>query len=463
MIRITFCLILLLLWSCGNKEETTSSVYFAGEIVNPTSTHVYLYKNDIEIDSARLDENNRFEFRLDSIEEGLHHFQHAPEHQYLFLQEGDSLVMRLNTTDFDESLVFSGEGEYVNNFILEMFLEHEAEEPMVRSFYSLQPEDFDMKIDSLKQDKMEAMQRMLSNTELSENARQIAEASVHFNYFIHKELYPFYHKKRTGKSSIPELPEDFYSYRDELDLNSPTLTYFRPYYKFINYHLSNLTYMTCRKRCQTHDHSLKNYLHFNRHKLSLIDSLITQKELRDNVFRYVAMDYFLKVRDKEENNTAFIEEFRRLNQDNRHKEEIDNLYRGIQNIQPNKPLPEIWVKDQDGNKKSLREIAEKKNVVFYFWTERQTGHFDNMATRVKELTQRYPDYRFIGINFETEPGKWQSMIASKGLDAGSQYRSDNFQELTNSLVVYPLNKVVIAKDSVIVDAFASLNDHFRGK
>lgn len=463
MIRITFCLILLLISSCGNKEENSSSVYFAGEIVNPTSTHVYLYKNDIEIDSARLDENNRFEFRLDSIEEGLHHFQHAPEYQYLFLQEGDSLVMRLNTSDFDESLVFSGEGEYVNNFILEMFLEHEAEEPLIKSYYALSPEEFDQKIDSLRNEKLEAMQRMLTNTELSESARQITEASVNFNYYIQKELYPFYHKKRTGKRSIPELPEDFYDYRGKLDLNSPTLTYFRPYYKFINYHLSNLTYMTCMERCQTHDQSLKNYLHFNRHKLSLIDSLITQKELRDNVFRYVAMDYFLKVRDKEENNTAFIEEFRRLNKDNRHKEEIDNLYRGIQNIQPNKPLPEIWVNDQEGQKRSLKEIAENKNVVFYFWTERQTGHFDNMATKVKELSQRFPDYRFIGINFDTEPGKWKSMIASKGLDAQSQYRSENFKELTNSLVVYPLNKVVIAKDSVIVDAFASLNDHFPGK
>ncbi len=463
MLRISFCLFLLLLSACGNKEESSSSVYIAGEIVNPTSTHVYLYKNDIEIDSARLDENNRFEFQIDSINEGLHHFQHAPEYQYLFLEEGDSLVMRLNTRDFDESLVFSGKGESINNFMLEMFLEHEAEESTVNSYYVLSPEAFDHKIDSLRREKLDMMKRMINTDDLSNEATQLARASVNFNYYIHKELYPFYHKKRTGTSSVPELPGDFYDYRKGLDLNNATLTYFRPYYKFINYHLSNLTYMTCLERCNTRDHTIKNYLHFNRHKLGLIDSLITQKELRDNVFRYVAMDYFLKVNDNEANNLAFIEEFRRLNSENRHKEEIDNLYNGIQNIQPNKPLPSILVKDQEGQQKSLKEIANDKKVVFYFWTEQQTGHFDNMATRVKELSRRYPNYQFIGINFETEPRKWKAMIASKGLDADNQFRSENFQELTNSLVVYPLTKVVIAENSHIVNGFASLNEYFYSR
>lgn len=463
MIRFIFCFLLLVFTACGNKDDNSSSVYFTGEIVNPTSTHVYLYKNDIEIDSARLDENNRFAFRLDSIDEGLHHFQHAPEYQYLFLEKGDSLVMRLNTQDFDESLVFSGEGEAINNFMLEMFLDHEAEEQLISSFYSLDPEAFDRKIDSLRQKKAAMKDRMLGDVDLSDEAEQIAEASVNFNYFIQKELYPFYHKKRTGAKSIPELPGDFYEYRNNLDLNNATLTYFRPYYKFINYHLSNRTYMSCLDRCESHDRSIKNYLHFNRHKLKLIDSLITQKELRDNVFRYVAMDYFLKVRDNEENNLAFIEEFRRLNEENRHKEEIDNLYQGIQNIQPNKPLPEIRIKDLEGNSKELKEIARDKKVVFYFWTERQAGHFDNMATRVKELSRIHPEYEFIGINFETQLPKWKSMIASKGLDASKQFRSENFEELTNGLVVYPLTKVVIAEDSVIINGFATLNQHFYNK
>ena len=114
--------IIFLLAACNTKEKKSSAVYFGGEIVNPSSEYVVLYKGDVVIDTAYLDANNRFSFQLDSVDEGLHHFNHFPEEQYVFLEGGDSLQLRLNTVDFDESLVFSGTSEQVNNFLLEMFL-----------------------------------------------------------------------------------------------------------------------------------------------------------------------------------------------------------------------------------------------------------------------------------------------------------------------------------------------------
>jgi hypothetical protein len=47
---------------CSKKDKNSGSVYFSGEIVNPTSDYVVLFKDDDQIDSARLDENNRFKF-----------------------------------------------------------------------------------------------------------------------------------------------------------------------------------------------------------------------------------------------------------------------------------------------------------------------------------------------------------------------------------------------------------------
>jgi len=104
-------LFLFILVGCGEIKKDSPSVFFSGEIVNPTSEHVVLYKGDVVIDSSTLGKNNMFSFKLDSIEDGLYHFNHAPEYQYVYLEKGDSLLLRLNTVDFDESLVFSGTGE----------------------------------------------------------------------------------------------------------------------------------------------------------------------------------------------------------------------------------------------------------------------------------------------------------------------------------------------------------------
>ena len=76
----------ILICSCGTREKDDSKVLFAGEIVNPTSEYVVLYKGDHALDSVALDENNRFTIELDSVEEGLHHFYHYPELQYVYLE-----------------------------------------------------------------------------------------------------------------------------------------------------------------------------------------------------------------------------------------------------------------------------------------------------------------------------------------------------------------------------------------
>ena len=112
MVRILLALIILSLIACNESPEPRyTGVYLAGEIVNPTAETIILYKGDKVIDSARLNEQNLFAFNLDQVEEGLHHFYHHPELQYIFIEKGDSLQIRLNTVDFDESLVFSGTGK----------------------------------------------------------------------------------------------------------------------------------------------------------------------------------------------------------------------------------------------------------------------------------------------------------------------------------------------------------------
>lgn len=456
MIRYLLFLFLLPLAGCDKEKEVSQKAYFAGEIVNPTDDHVVLFKGDVVIDSAALDESNRFYFNLDSISEGLYHFNHEPEVQYIYLRQGDSIVIRLNTVDFDESLIFSGRGEEINNFLLELFLANEAEAKTIRGYYFLGAREFAKKIDSLKDEKLRALTDLKMEAELSPKEEKIAETSIFYNYNMYKEVYPFRHRGRAKNDIINELPEGFYDYRDQLTFNDKDLTYLRPYYNFVKNHIGNLSYMSCIRDCDIEQRIVRNPLHFNKHKMRIIDSLIEEKELKDNLFRNVAFDYLLKVHDSEKNNDEFIRGFRKLSSNNRHIKEINALYEGIKNIQPNKRIPSIQVLDVNGNKVSLPEIAKDKNAVFYFWSGVDRRHFENIKQRIAKLSKEKPKYTYIGINIKTEEGQWKALMESSKLDPQKQFRAPNFEELTKALIIYPLNKCIVTKDDVIVDAFANL-------
>lgn len=464
MIKNLYYSFFLVVVSCSVMEKGSSGVFFAGEIINPTDKYVVLYKNEIAIDSALLNEENMFYIELNTIEDGLYHFNHSPELQYVYLEKGDSLLVRLNTVDFDESLIFAGKGEEINNFLLEIFLKDEEEEPYVNAAFVLEPKEFSLKIDSLRTRKLNLLNDLLSQLNLSSNALEVARASIDYNSYISKEKYPFYHKKRTGKETIPTLDDNFYNYRKDISYNNKSLTYFRPYYNFMKYHFGNLSYMTCNHNCsETQENNHNNKLHYSQHTLKLIDSLVQEKNLRDNLFRNVAMDYLLKVRDNMENNKIFIDDFLKLSGNNQHIAEITKLYDGIKSMQPDQELPNLEVYNIEGKRITLPEIADNENVVFYFWSASQLKHFEKLTGHLEELRTKYPTYKFVGVNWNTDSEKWISMIDAKHLEKDCQYRTENFDELAKTLVFDDFNKVIIAKNGVIVDGFANLYTAFKGK
>lgn len=460
MIRLLLSLPILLLVACNSGSKECQNIFLAGEIVNPTSTHVVLYKDDMVIDSAKLDPQHHFTFNLQGAEEGLYHFDHSPELQYIYLKEGDSILIRLNTLEFDESLVFSGEGSEINNFMIEMFLIQEDEEPLIASYYTLEPEAFSHKIDSLHGLKLEHLSEVMEENEFSDRVSAMAKACIDYSSYIYKEKYPFYHKKKTGEELIHVLDNDFYGYRNDIDLNNRELSYFRPYFDFMKYHLGNLSYMACMEKCETEDIVEIDRLHFNKHKLKLVDSLIKETQIRDMLFRNIAMDYLLREHRSDAACETFVKKFESLSSNEEHKREIKMLYNGILNLQPNSEVPDIHILDVENNPVSLKDISKDQNTVFYFWTAAQKRHMRKVLSHVASLEKKHPDHQFVGISLKTGHPQWMNVLEEYGLDTSKQYRGENFKEVQTAMIVDGLNKCVIAKDTLIVDAFANLYKSF---
>jgi len=442
-------------YSCGVIDKRPSPVYFGGEIVNPTSPYVVLFKDDLVIDSAKLDRSNRFKINFIAESEGLYHFDHSPQFHYVYLEKGDSLNLRLNTLEFDESIVFSGKGEEINNFIVELFLANEEDDRIVDQYFQLEPDVFNEKIESIRHEKLQQLSSLLKEVSLSSRATALINATIDYNAFIYKEKYPFYHKRATHEENLHNIPSKFYSYRKELSLNNKDLIYFRPYYNFMKYHLGNLAYMECKEFC-LNSSDTKGAIHFNEHKLKLIDSLIQEKKLKDNLYRNVVMHYLLKVRDTPENTLSFMETFKAYSPVNTHMDEINQLYKDINNLQPNNTIPNLMVQNSDGRSVGLNDISKDKKVIIYFWSAKHENHFKNVQARLNIIASQYPEHTFIGINRGTDYNQWQSMMELYQLNRANQYRSEDYEMLKTSLVIDHMNKSIIIENGRIVNGFADI-------
>lgn len=456
-----FSLLALLIIASGcTSKKTSSTTYFGGEIINPNDSYVFLYKNEEIIDSVELNDENRFLIKLDeNLEEGLYYFVHKPEQQYVFIEKGDSVLIRLNTLHFDESLVFTGEGAEKNNFLIDMYLMHEDEENLVNYYFSLEPKEFNHKMDSLRAMKFDQYNDLISMFEISENAKNVASASIEYPYYDTKEIYPYMNKKTNKFEEITKIPVDFYKYRENINLNDSRLSYYKPYLDYLVMHLSNISYQECKNDCKDKNISVERSLHFHTHKLKLIDSIIENNDLRDNLFRNTAYTYLLRDHDAKANQ-EFILAFNRYSKNNRYLDEINKLYTSIQNLQQGNMIPSVHLVKSDGSITSSDSIV-KENTVYYFWSMNQKAHMKKINNRVNELQKKYPSYHFAGININEDHGEWVKMISKLELDEKKQFRCANFNETSRKFVINGLNKVMIIKsDGTIVNAFSNIYEPY---
>ncbi|WP_461533676.1 TlpA family protein disulfide reductase [Sinomicrobium sp.] len=445
--------------SCNDSIQKTA--YFGGEIINPRDSIVILYKDDEPVDTAILDSQNRFLFKLglDDKEGDLFKFRHFPEHQYVYIQGGDSVMARVNTLNFDESLVFSGRGSEKNNFLIEMFIRDEEEQRLIYNYYSLNPEAFSKKIDSLRAMKLEQYEYLIVNHRLSDAARNVAKASVDYPNYKSREFYPYMHKRLTNiaREDLLDLPDDFFDFRKDVNYNDKDLSFYKPYFDFMITHFNSMAYAKCVKECQKGIKNAGKSVHYFIHRLELVDSKVKEETLKDYLFRNTAYAYYLEDQN-EADNLLFLEKFRALDKSNKYKNEIESLYNNIRNLSKGATLPSLKLIDTESQQTDLSQVYQHQNTVIYFWTFYQKGHSKYINDRVISLEQEYPTVNFVGICLNENYDEWMQTILSQGLREQPQYLSLNQEAMSRELTINSLNKVIVVdRHNHIVNAFTHIN------
>ena len=443
--KILIGLICIAFFSCDEKEKTTaSSTWIGGEIVNPKLDYVILSKWNRIIDTIPLNENNFFLYQNDTLPAGLYSFRHN-EYQTIFIEPGDSLMLRVNTLAFDESLSFSGIGGEKNNLLMEFFLMNEAEDEWLQQNYDLSPEAYLQKADSLRKLKERIYKDFRKNYSISEAFKDIATANIVYDDYTKTEKYT---SVKLMRDTLENFPKEFFNYRDEVTLTEVPYKFYYPYYQFVDQYLNNLAY----KNGTNYD-----YLSYGQtfRKIKLIDSLISDEELKNNLLRRTTTKYLLNATNVEEERQ--IEQlFYSVNTNPDYEQQIDELTDAIIRLNPGNAIPNVQVVSTDNVVRNLHDVI-KKPTVLYFWSGQYIGHYRDIHNRAAELHSKYPEYDFIAINTDSHFKKWRKMVIENGFTKKYEYQLENRSEAEKKLVINSLSKAIIVdKNAKILEGNAGI-------
>jgi hypothetical protein len=453
----TFLCVLITLIACKKEsnERHINYAYLGGEIINPNTNFIVLSKDDAVIDTVKLDGRNRFLYKIEDLHEGLYSFSHGGEFQLILLEPEDSLLLRLNTLDFDESLVYSGKGDKKNNYFINEFLQNEEEEKYILKVCQLDGATFQKRVDSIKALKVKALESFSSKYEPSDLFLKIAKANIDYSYYFSKEVYPFGHFGKNKAAILKSLPENFYDYRKDINYNDEFLSSHHNYNKFLRYNLSNLSLTRHDKHDKNACYNPKS-LCYNLDRLELVDSLITNPTIKDELLYHFTMGYLSKSKN-EKNNKILLKSFLEKSGSEASKKKIANYTNSINRIKEGQQLPEIKLVNYKEDTLNINKLIDSPTVLS-FWSHTYYDHFKESHYKLNELKVKYPEVKFIAINIDAYPiEKSRRFLEGSGFNNTNEFILQNPEQALEILAVYPMTKtILIDKDKNVSNSSTNI-------
>ena len=444
----------LFLTSCANKSKDGEYVaYFGGEIINPNNPYVLFCKDNVIIDSLKLDSNNRFFIKFDSLAPGMYSFRHEPEYQYVYFDKNDSIMVRVNSKDFDISVSFCGRGDLKNNFLMDLYLRNEKDKNSMFKVFDYGIQDFTKTIDSSNTATIKFYRAKKQEIKWSEEFDLFAKAAIDFQYYSKKELYPNVHKVRTGNDVFEDIPSNYYDYRNNINFENVALENYSPFVMYLSHMLNNMASINYHNHFTEADLALKT----NINKMQIADTLIKNKKLKNLILDNIAFTYLLEDQNMV-NNKSFLDSYHKYSTDNSKRNEIAKIGNAIQQLKIGNALPNVILVDKNGNKVPS-DSFKSKNTVIFFWTAKLIAHFEAVHKKILLLKKEHPNYEFIAVNINDSQDDWLKVLKSYALDGITELRCNDFEDLKAKWAINKIHRTIILDENgKIKNAFTNVFD-----
>lgn len=448
---ILYILTGLLLASCEFEKEKKTIV--SGIIQNPTHDHIYLYQSTKDYDTLKLKKDGSFHSQIDIEEPQLMVFRHPPEYQTFFIEPGDSLSFRLNTLDFDNSLMFSGDSSAENNFLMDMYLKNEADNKLILSYYKIKPKDFIDKTDSIKQSRIQKLSKLKQKYDISDNFAGLAENTINFEFYDIRERYAFLLNKYFPNKS-DQLNEAYFNYRESISFNNEEMINHIGYLRFLDDFIKNIAVDKCisvKDDASNKDCYNLNSFHSIHSRLKIADSIFEHKSLKNKFLERFFAQEFVYASTNQQLDSA-LQVLNKVDIEKDKHQELKKFAEFHQHFIKGHQVTEMKLKNHNQDTVNLGSFMNKPFTAIHVWSTNTPASNRSRFELIKRLRKDYPQINFIGINIDCNNyNSWQNSVKKHELNRHHELQALN----TNNAKYYNyyLNRfTLINQEGKIVDA-----------
>ncbi|WP_233862517.1 hypothetical protein [Tenacibaculum piscium] len=440
MTKYLASLLLILFIGC-NESETIKRTYFGGKIINPKVSYIILSDNYNFKDTIYLKKDNSFLASYKSFKKGLYKFQHGPEYQDVYLEPKDSLLLRLNTWDFDESLVFSGIDAERNNLLIEAFLQTEQDNKDFLSLYNLNQQEFLSEIKTVIKKKEQRIEDYKKNSKtFSNDFSEILKIALLYPIYTNLEEYAI---RNFNKKNPQKLVDSYFEYRKNTNTKKDSLIFFSPYYGFVVDKFYNDVYLEKGKTANFIVDLLNN-----------IDANVGSEEIKNKLLYHTVIRHFFNEPNQQNKEQVFFTFFK-LNSNIEHKKNIQRLINDLKLLKTGDKLPDFTVINASEEQQSILKIIKDKNAVILFKDYKyESNDAGWLSSRTNYLIKNNPKATFIVINLCDKKNNY-----TKDIDVKHQYTLPKKSPVYNfSSSNFP-RIVLVDKKGVIKNGYTSLSSN----
>jgi hypothetical protein len=443
--------ILTALVGCQNSSKDSkigkTDAFLGGQIVNPKVNHVVLLKNNSLIDTIYLDDKGRFEYIVKDVKPDIYNFKHFTEQQLLYLEPKDSLLLRLNTYEFDESLSFSGIGDKKNNFLIDIFLINETSDSKLISELEVGPKIFEQQIIEDWEAQKLKVKNLLRKRGYSKEFKYLAREVVNYNYYDLKEHY-FNFITKIKPELLNDFSDTYFDYRKDVNFNDAQLKSDFSYLRFINSYITNAYLEKCKETgndCQNIS-TLESYIG----RIKITDSLISLPSLKSRYLQNFATSSIITAKTVSEIDTIYRLVAELLPDDAQIEkiEELASLQRNY--LSRNTIAQRVLISAKTKDSVTLGNIITKPTIIMT-WSAASADKYRSYHNKMYDLQDMYPGIEFIAINIDKEPkGEWLNIVEDFEYDTAKEYKLASFKISQSTLNKFTRKILFLDKNSRVL-------------